>query len=342
MEELLASNTAGTAAGIVDGAPLVSVVIPVYNAGEYLRGALDSLRAQSYRNFEAILVEDGSTDGSAEVCREYVAKDARFRLVAQTNAGVSAARNAGIDASRGSWIAFSDADDLLYPDSLSLMVEVATSTDAPVVAAKYTKGKNQTKEAGSGKVEIVSSDSAIELGLYQKQILNNPWGMLFSAAIFQGEDSPRFRPGRYEDLDIFYRIFERADKVALLDRTVYFYRDNPKSFINTWSESRLDALDVTDRIVDHYRLRLETNPSETSQRLLKAALDRRFSAHFNILLLMARNGINQQDQRERCQKVIREQRISELSDPNVRWKNKIGALLSYGGRPLLNLLAKLY
>lgn len=321
--------------------PLVSVIVPIHNAAEYLGGALESLRSQSYARFEAILVNDGSTDDSPAICHRFSVADKRFRILNQPNLGVSAARNAGIDAAAGKWIAFLDADDLLYPESLRPMLKAAARNDASIVAANYTTGSRIAEPKGSGGIELLAADEAIRIGLYQKRILNNPWGMLFDVRLFRGDNAPRFRQGRYEDLDIFYRLFEHAGQIALLDRTVYFYRDNPTSFINTWSESRLDALDVTDRIVSHYEERLSRQPTDTTRALLEAALDRRFSAHYNILLLMLRNRSIPPGQRGRCLEVIRRQRLRELTNPNVRLKNKIGALLSYGGLPILKLMAAL-
>lgn len=131
----------------------------------------------------------------------------------------------------------------------------------------------------------------------------------------------RFLPGRYEDLDLFYRAFERAETICLLDEVVYFYRDNPGSFINTWSPARLDVLNVVDRIEAHYA----QGPAD----LLRAARDRSFSAHFNMLLAMRRAGVDLPEQKARCLNKIKQLRRQELRDPNVRIKNKLGALLSY-------------
>ncbi|MDE6125640.1 MAG: glycosyltransferase [Muribaculaceae bacterium] len=336
MEEPTASNTKQ---------PLVTVVVPVYNAGKFLGEALESLRSQSYARFEAIMVDDGSTDESAEICERFCKSDRRFRLIRQPNCGVSAARNAGIENAKGDWIAFLDADDMMYPESLRHMLDTALLTGAPIVAAGYdagiTPGGTQRFGFRKGKTVVLAAAEAICIGLYQKRILNNPWGMLFRAELFQADCTLRFRPGRYEDLDFFYRAFERAGRIALSDETVYFYRENPDSFINTWSASRLDALDVTDRIVAHYRAKAESQPGENTARLLRAALDRRFSAHFNLLQLMLSLDEPPPGQIQRCLRVIRIERRRELADPRVRLKNKLGALASYGGLPFLRLLGNL-
>ncbi len=311
----------------------ISVIIPVYNAEEWLSDALASLHAQTHTDFEAIMIDDGSTDGSAEICRAQCATDHRFRLISQPNAGVSAARNRGIDEAQGDWIAFMDADDIMPPDALEVMMSHAHKSGAGIVAGGYTRGIPERMPSGEGHSMTINSDAAILIGLYQKKILNNPWGMLFHSAVFKGDRPLRFRKCRYEDLDLFYQAFERTDKVCILDRTVYFYRDTPGSFINTWSPARLDVLDVTDRMAKHMEQR--------SPKLLRAAQDRRFSAHFNMLVEMTRHCIDNPQQRDRCLKVIKEQRLHELTDGNVRLKNKLGALLSYLGMPAIKTICRL-
>ena len=101
---------------------MISVIIPVYNAERYLCGCLDSVLRSEYHDFELILVNDGSTDGSLSICEEYAARDSRVRLISQENRGASAARNRGIDACRGDWVVFVDADDMISPNFLGLVV----------------------------------------------------------------------------------------------------------------------------------------------------------------------------------------------------------------------------
>lgn len=100
---------------------MVSVIIPVYNAEPYLRRCLDSVLNSTYREFELILVNDGSTDSSPAICEGYAARDSRVTLISQENRGASAARNRGLDVCRGEWVVFVDADDLISPDFLELV-----------------------------------------------------------------------------------------------------------------------------------------------------------------------------------------------------------------------------
>ncbi len=156
-------------------------------------------------------------------------------------------------------------------------------------------------------------------------------GILYRKTIFSAPGT-RFRTGiRYEDLDIFYRLFEQASKIAYLPEPLYFYRSHPRSFIHTISKGRMDVIEVTDRIVERY--------AGTSHE--KGALSRSFSANFNVLLLLLRSGYEAPEMLERVWGNVRRGRMGALRDPKVRLKNKIGALLSYGGRPVLRCLARI-
>ncbi len=111
----------------------VSVIVPVYNIIEYLERCVGSLTAQTYKDLEIILVDDGSTDGSGDLCEKLAKKDERIRVFHQENAGSSAARNKGIKESRGEYIAFVDSDDYVDPDFIEKMVEAALRLNAPMV-----------------------------------------------------------------------------------------------------------------------------------------------------------------------------------------------------------------
>lgn len=118
--------------------PLISVVVPCYNAGPYLRACLASLCAQTLRDLEITVIDDGSTDGSGALLDELAAGDARIRALHQPNAGVSAARNAGLEASHGDYVAFVDADDTLPPDAFALLyARIAANPSLDIVSSLY-------------------------------------------------------------------------------------------------------------------------------------------------------------------------------------------------------------
>ena len=115
----------------------IAVVVPVYNAGEYLPLCLASLAAQSFADFAAILVDDGSTDGSGDVCDRWAARDARFRVLHLPNGGPAAARAAGVRAAQCEYLAFCDADDLLHPAFLQTLLHAAETSLLPIACCRF-------------------------------------------------------------------------------------------------------------------------------------------------------------------------------------------------------------
>ena len=114
----------------------LSIIVPVYNVSNYLRGCIDSILSQSYPDFECILVDDGSTDESGLICDEYAARDSRIRVFHKENGGVSSARNLGLENAEGEWVYFVDSDDELLPDGLRIIVD-CIRPDVDVVLAGY-------------------------------------------------------------------------------------------------------------------------------------------------------------------------------------------------------------
>ncbi|MDE7396568.1 MAG: glycosyltransferase, partial [Muribaculum sp.] len=303
----------------------VWLIVPVFNAAAYLEECLESIASQTYTDLHVVIVDDASTDRSAEIAAEFCLRDPRFQLIQAPHGGVSKARNIGIELAIGRYIGFVDADDRLYPHSIAMLVEALESTGAQVcVGVPYVSSEYRDIVAGKGIPEVMDYETAMKKALYQSIILNSPWGMLMERRLLG--DNIRFDETiRYEDLDAFYRFYEGADRIAYLPETVYFYRQYAGSFMHQWSRNRLDALEVTDRIVDYMRRR---HPS-----VARAAADRRFSAHFNLLLLMLKEGVDDKESISRCLSIIRQERWNTLVDKNVRLKNKLGALASWGGLP---------
>ena len=112
--------------------PIVSIVVPVYNGERYLRDSLDSLLAQTFRDFEIICVNDGSTDSSESIINEYLERDSHIRVVNQANAGVASARNTGIENAKGRYLMFCDDDDLFAPNMLKTMVDAMERNNADI------------------------------------------------------------------------------------------------------------------------------------------------------------------------------------------------------------------
>ena len=117
--------------------PLISVIVPVYNTEKYLPKCLDSIVAQTFTDFEVLMIDDGSTDGSGEICDQYSQSDSRFIAIHQSNQGVSASRNNGLKQARGNYIAFVDSDDYVHPQMLELLYKAIRQGEYDLSVARY-------------------------------------------------------------------------------------------------------------------------------------------------------------------------------------------------------------
>ena len=310
---------------------MISVVIPTYNREDYIGDCLDSITRQSCRDLEIIVVNDGSTDSTGEICRHKAGNDARIKIIDRPNGGLSRARNTGLDNATGDFVAFVDSDDMLHPDALTIMNFIAEKSGCDIVAARYDYAATPHFETPlSSEFSTMTSENAIELTLYQTRSMNNSvCGKLFRRRLF---DKVRFTGGTmFEDLDIFYRLYDLTDRIAVSKALVYFYRANPTSFINTWSPARLDALKVCDTMAEYIYNNL---PS-----LKKAADDRCLSTAFNIFINTTRNNV-EPSVADHCRQTIKRLRLQSLLNPKVRLKNKIGIIMSYGGTKTIISLSR--
>lgn len=167
--------------------PLISIIIPVYNAEKYLHQCLDSVVAQTYTNWECLLIDDGSKDSSGAICDEYAEKDSRFRVFHKENGGVSSARNLGLDNAKGFWIMFVDSDDYL---EVKYLDEIFDNPKYDLVISGYREFgiKENIIEYDNQEVNIIDNLGTI----WNKSISNFiywfPWGKLFSSTIIKNNN----------------------------------------------------------------------------------------------------------------------------------------------------------
>lgn len=174
---------------------LISIIIPIYNAEKYLRQCLNSIISQAYQDWECILVDDGSSDGSPAICDEYAKKDSRFKVVHKSNEGVSAARNDGLEKAKGEWIYFCDADDRLYDEySLEKLLKLTENADLAVASYIFLdeEGNITTKNIEKTRpfVGVLDGRTYIEEHLEPKKLIGYMgylWNKLFKREIIYSE-----------------------------------------------------------------------------------------------------------------------------------------------------------
>ena len=207
---------------------MISVIVPVYNGGPYLKPCLDSILAQTYGDWELLLIDDGSTDGSSGICDAYGAKDGRIRVFHQDNRGLSAARNRGLDLAKGECLAFVDGDDVLDPDMLAVLLTAISGADLAVCNIRRLSEDGIPEECCPIEDEILSGRA-----FAQKLLLPQAWfyvtvmNRLYRRELFRGL---RFLEGMiHEDEAIACDLAARCRRVVTVYRPLYFYRRTPGS-----------------------------------------------------------------------------------------------------------------
>ena len=266
--------------------PKISIIVPVYKVEAYLRPCVDSILAQTFTDFELILVDDGSPDHSGAMCDEYAVRDSRVRVVHKANSGVSAARNTALDLAAGDYIACVDSDDQIAEDYLEKLFRALEREAADIAICGYTS--IEEKEAGDlsptpeGLWEKTTGKQLCML-MYQKprEINVAPWGKLYRRRFFE---NVRFPEGKvHEDQFVIPRIFYEASSVVVLHESLYRYRIRPGSITTSpISEIRYHDIEGIDRCICFYK-------EKGDRELYKAAKYRRneLLARFAILSKIA-------------------------------------------------------
>ena len=232
--------------------PLVSIVVPIYNVKDYLSVCLDSIKNQTYNNIEVLLIDDGSTDGSDIVARQYTEEDNRFTYIHQANAGLSGARNTGKTAARGEYIAFIDSDDWLECDYISKLVEQAIACDADIVVCGFKKNNDDTAITTFKDKQINSKTKTMEIlgNIFTPEylLINVAWNKLYKRAIFDTVDYPVGKI--HEDEYSIHRIIDKADLIVTIPDVLYHYRIREDSITGNTNNENLKHFDIVDAHMD--------------------------------------------------------------------------------------------
>ena len=247
----------------------ISVIIPVYNVAEFLPQCLDSVVSQDYRSLQILLVDDGSTDGSGEICDRYAAADARIQVIHQPNQGAGAAKNAGLRAAEGTYLAFVDSDDFLEPGAYREMVKTMEETQADMVQFSFRNVyRNRTEDQSllPGPEEM---DAKTYLLRFPKDwTCSLLWNKLYKRKLYDGVF---FEEGRKIDDEFFtYQALLKPCKVVRRETIVYNYRKRASSVMSRPESANQRLLDCLDAIVSRREKVLAVYPE------LKYAFDENY------------------------------------------------------------------
>ena len=233
---------------------LVSLIIPVYNKGEYLAECLKSIDKQVYRNFEVLLIDDGSTDISAKICDDYYKANSNAKVFHTSNRGASEARNFGIEHAKGDYIVFIDADDILGNYYLEVLVNLMQKSNESMAIIGH--GKKSVNDLCSSpnidNAKIIDVDEVYNNLIRNEQIRGYVWNKIFNRSIIE-ENGIRFFPDTkiWEDMDFVLNYMQYIQNAYFCDKNHYYYRKIPANNIS--SDVRLERIEMAKRIFEFNR-----------------------------------------------------------------------------------------
>jgi len=222
---------------------LISVIVPVYNVSAYLCECIDSILAQTYQRLEIILVDDGSTDGSGEICDGYAIRDSRIRVIHQGNQGLSAARNKGYEVSNGKYIAFVDADDTVYSTYIEGLYRLIKEHNAQIAVCAYTRIPDELGTGADAVCKLSSKKMLREWHGKRKSIETVAWNKLYNRRIFEEFRNCKIFPEgkNHEDIYTSHLFADIAETIAITTQKLYYYRRRDNSISRTYSKEAAQA-----------------------------------------------------------------------------------------------------
>lgn len=231
--------------------PVISIITPVYNGAPYLGACIESVLTQTFREFELILVDDGSTDASGDICEAYARQDGRLRVIHIPHSGPARARNTGINAAQGDYLGFIDADDWIEPDMYALLYKNSVSYEAELSACGFIKVYDYAQIEFHSKNEpsrCYTPEKALEAMFYPNHMRYSACNKLFARRLFESVRYPEV--GFMEDKATTYRLIHLSNRVAWCPSPKYHYFMRPGSLMHTaYSEQNLDVFTVNDSLL---------------------------------------------------------------------------------------------
>ena len=300
--------------------PLVSIIIPVYNSERFLKECFDSILSQYFKDFEVIIVDDGSTDSSLIIEEEY-SKDLRFRVIKQENAGQGIARNRALDIAKVKYITFLDSDDAMKPDFLKETVSKIEGGKYDIVVTNYDfineKSDFLYVHSNVKKDYVIDGYEALTEMWYDENVHIGPWAKLYKREVFEKE---RFKSCYCEDSDILERIFKKNQSILYISDSLFRYRIRNNADTWVFKPKTYEQIAVFD---DMYMFAKK----HYSDEMIKALEVKMISVWFHVFLQLPKD-----DKRvEELKKRIIENRKAVLKNKRIRKKTRIACLSSYLG-----------
>ncbi len=292
--------------------PVISVIIPAYNAEKTLAECLESVLNQSYTYLDIIVVDDGSIDNTAKICNIYAAMDKRIRVIHQENKGISCARNAGLQLVKGDYISFIDADDTIFVDMYENFMRYCLAYKDSILICGYQNTKNDRlimKYIDEFRI-LNKQDALVEL-VADATFRNYLWNKLYPRSLFSNLQFPEGRV--YEDIDIQYKLFLRAEQCVICPFIGYNYIKHPCSISN-----RKILTSEYDNIYAH--IQRYANLCHLDMKIKRILLNGIFFSYCNFIFFAYRYGYVFDKEFKKCkQSILSEIKYLDINSKNIKY-----------------------
>ena len=301
----------------------ISVIIPIYNTSEALRPTVKSLLAQTFQDFEVVFVDDGSTDNSADICREYCAADPRFRLIQQANQGPAGSRNTGMAHAKGDFFYFLDSDDAIHPRMLELLLKTYRESDGNFSMCLFKMVDRLPDSYDEPQTDVVSvaRDEMLE-SMFSRSGRDLPymvlWNKLYPRQLLEGLTIKEIVS---EDTEFNLRVYLRCQKAAVLQTPLYYYLQHNQSVTHQ------DVAGRRIRELDTYHLMLNELPQD--HKVARAACIRKLYMKILNVRYLAKGTDKEQDAKQKIRSLKKATWKQMISNSALNWKNKSIIVLLY-------------
>lgn len=305
----------------------ISIIVPVYNVEKYLKRCIDSILLQTFKDFEIILVDDGSTDKSGSICDEYSMIDNRIKVIHKENGGLSSARNIGINLAKGKYIAFVDSDDYINERMYEILYKFIEETKADIAICNYKKVNDNisfNKKINYDEINIKKFNN-IE-ALEQIYLMNGPQFIIACNKLYKREifKNLKYPEGRiHEDEFIAHKLLYNSNLVIYINEELYYYYIRENSIMNSnFSIKKFDAVYAYKDRVHFFR--------KISKKELQYKAEYFFIEYFFRYYYIAKKQLKlNKNEMKKIEKIFNEEVGSLLMNPNYNLKEKCMWILFY-------------
>lgn len=306
---------------------MISIIVPVYNAERFLNRCIDSIVCQSYMDLEIIAVNDGSSDNSDELLREYANSDKRIKVITQDNKGVAAARNTGLKNASGTAFLFVDADDWIEPDAIERLTDKLNGdTDIVFCRSDHAKQPNEAVREQRGEIEVWDRDRQQLEFMKHKRMTGMLWNKLIRRSLAEGicfNEKTEYG----EDAEFLWQILKKSRRMVVTNEILYHHVMESNSISHlSFSDKKYSAIPMWESINDEVELDYPHLVTLAKERLTSAAVFSMYECR--------QCGYRNKEQLSRMRAIVRKNLREFVSSPNVSKKMKLYAIAIGGVLPV--------